>query len=115
MTDQQTPTTDSIDITGLDVAEVILALHNNTSPLGLGFLHARDDVTIEDVREFLRNGSEAPGQWGPMRVDYMFGRPIKVNVPETGVIDLWQYNRDAGAGVGQRVIAELRAEATTDQ
>lgn len=98
-----------IDITGLDPAEVLLALYQGTTELGLGFTQARTDVTVDDAREVLTYGSPDPGLSAPMRVDYMFGRPIKVSFGESGVIDLRLYDRDAGDGAGRRAIESLRA------
>ena len=99
----------SVDIAGLDIAEVLLALYENTAVLGMGILQARDGVTLDDARDVLQNGSPDPGFSKPLDVDYMFGRPIKVRFDESGVINLEWYNRDAGDGVGQRVVAELFA------
>ena len=39
---------EKIDISGLDKADVLAALYNNSRPLGLGFLHATpEDMTHE--------------------------------------------------------------------
>lgn len=99
-----------IDITGLDPAEVLLALYHGTTELGMGALQARSNVTVDDARELLRFGSKDPGFSAPMRVDYMFGRPIKVNFSESGIIDVRLYDRDAGEGTGRRVIESLKAK-----
>lgn len=79
---------------------LIAALHNRSQPQGMGFLHARGDLTREDAAKLL---SEHRGAvWS---FDYFCGRPIKVVVRtddargafiDEGSVRL--YERDAGDG-----------------
>jgi hypothetical protein len=95
------PVIDMIDIGGLDKAEVLAALHNNTRAVGLGRLHDRGDVTADDVRPQFEDRSR-------LYFDYVFGRPIKVDLSGDS-FDPVLYDRDAGPGSARRAIDELRA------
>lgn len=87
-----------IDIKGLDKAAVLMALHNGTQPLGMGFLHNVGRMTIEQAREDIaRQG---------MKWDYCHGRPLKVNISGDS-FDERLYDRDAGPGAAQRAIDGL--------
>lgn len=44
-----------VDIKGLNKAEVLAALYNNSKPLGLGFLHFdAKDMTVAEAEELLK-------------------------------------------------------------
>ena len=88
-----------IDIKGLDKAKVLVALHRGTRPLGLGVLSDRE------VTEAEADAVRAIGDDG--YVDYFAGRPIKVDF-RGDEIDPRMYDRDAGSGAAERVIASLR-------
>jgi hypothetical protein len=83
-------------------ARLLAALHNGTQPLGLGRLHARGDLTVEEAEQLLQERKEF---W----VDYLFGRPIKVRASADGRIhenSRWLYDRDAGEGAFDRALAQ---------
>lgn len=86
-----------VGIKGLDKAEVLKALHDGTRVLGMGFLQARANATLDDFR-----------QLGDGYADYVFGRPIKCNI-DGDDFDPRLYDRDAGAGRAAEVIASLKA------
>lgn len=90
-----------VDISGLDKAAVLKTLHDNTRPLGLGRLHARN-VTIEDARADIAD-------FGKRRLsfEYYNGRPLKVDISGDSFNELF-YDRDAGPGAAQRAIDSLR-------
>lgn len=100
--------TNEIDITGLDEAEVIAALHNGTQPLGMGMLHNIGRISVERVREEIK---DAPRINGCLSFDYYHGRPLKVRVGEGKLHNAWLYDRDAGEGAAADIIAELRSRA----
>jgi hypothetical protein len=90
----------AVSIEGLDKAAVLAALHNGTKALGLGRL--RDlgrDMSVAEANGFIaRHG---------LRFDYLAGRPLKVDL-EGDEFDPGLYDRDAGDGQAERVIAALR-------
>lgn len=104
---------DEIDISDLDEAEVIAALHNGTRALGMGMLHDIGRITAEQVRADLDKEGEFGGGFlvnGMRRFDYFHGRPLKPSIGNGKINSLALYDRDAGQGAGERVLANLRAE-----
>ena len=88
-----------IDITGIDKAELLVALYHGTHPLGMGVLHDNPEFGIDDAKAAL--ASEPSG-----RLDYVSGRPIKVNISGNS-FDPALYDRDAGEGAAQRIVDML--------
>lgn len=95
----------TIDISGLDEFAVIAALHNGTSPLGLGALHDVGQMTADQVRTELEN---VPRRDGKLRFDYYHGRPLKVSVGNGTIDHVRLYDRDAGAGACAAIVSGLR-------
>lgn len=94
-----------IDITGIDRAELLTALHNGTKSIGLGVLHDRGDITVEQVQSDIDDNN------GSFNFDYYRGRPIKVFVrrSEPNIlcrIDL--YDRDSAPGRCKAIVESLR-------
>ena len=75
-------------------AQVLAALVNSTSPVGWGRSDpmANKTMTQGDAEEFLQGKRPY--------VDYVWGRPIKVNLSSLPSLDLRLYDRDAGVDVG---------------
>lgn len=94
---------DEINIEGLDRAEILAALYNNSQQLGMGFLHSRGrtGMTKDEAAELLKTESY---------FDYLHGRVMKISLKE-GATTLrpFAYDRDNGQGSAARVIAKLRA------
>lgn len=105
-----------VDVTGLDLAGVVLALYHGTTELGMGRFQAVASFTLDDAREVVRAiGSDAPPWGARWYIDYLHGRPLKVRFgdeADSGQLDVAMYDRDAGAGQGKRVIEALRAKAS---
>jgi len=114
--------TETVDISGLDKADVLCALVNNGRVLGLGALQdIGRDITRKDAEELLDLGADHERMFpsakksfdrdkeeGRIYFDYVFGKPIKTDIgPDQ--IDPWGYDRDNGRGACARVIAKLRA------
>lgn len=105
----------SVDIAGLDKAELLAALHNATRPLGLGTITAlRRDMTHEEAAAIIQDrlgGGDLGGRRGPFDFDYVAGRPVKCDIggPRISAFHVARYDRDAGAGTMARVVGELRA------
>lgn len=97
---------------GLTEAEVILALHNGTRPLGMGHVHNKPGFSLEDAQAYVDHAKEYPAFGGLLRFDYVCGRPLKVALdPQTKELhraDL--YDRDAGPDACALVIGRALAE-----
>jgi len=104
-----------ISYEGIDEAVLIHALYQHAYKPGLGSIMtpaAMLDVmgsikglSVEDVRaEFCTRGPV-------IGIDYYRGRPLKVSIDiETKEFDSRLFDRDAVAGVAQRVVDYLRAQ-----
>lgn len=89
-----------VDIKGLNKAEVLAALYNNSKPLGLGFMHFDPmDMTVAEAEEILNQTTY---------FDYLKGRVMKVDLSSDDSFEEWLYDRDNGKGAAQRVIDSLR-------
>ena len=87
-----------IDISGLDKAEVLVALYNNSHKQGLGFLQPDVELTVEKARELLSKITY---------FDYLYGKVMKVDLSNDSFNE-WLYDRDNGEGKAKRVVEELR-------
>lgn len=91
-----------VDIKGLNKAEVLSALYNNSKPQGLGFLNFdAKNMTVAEAEEILKQTTD---------FDYLKGRVMKVNLSSDDDFEEWLYDRDNGNGAAERAIAELRRE-----
>lgn len=90
-----------MDITGLNKAEVLAALYNNSKAQGMGLLHPGHSklMTTEDAQTYLEKFKY---------FDYLNGRVMKIDL-STDELDLTLYNRDNGKGAGERIINILKA------
>jgi hypothetical protein len=97
-----------ISIKGLDKAAVLVALYNNSKPLGSGFLHYDPlPMTLEEAQDIIKNGSSEDyfGQIQTTKFDYLKGRVMKVDL--SGVeFDEWGYDRDNGTGAALRALKQ---------
>lgn len=93
---------DSIDIKGLDKAEVLAALFNASKQQGMGFLDARGalPMTVNVARGVIQESRE-------LYFDYLFGRVMKVDL-STDELDPGLYDRDNGQGAAERALRSLR-------
>ncbi len=90
-----------INIKGLDKAEVLKALYDNSRLQGMGVLETVSDdvVTVEHCRELLQKETY---------FDYLYGRVMKVDLRSDDGFDEWLYDRDNGAGAAKKAIDSLR-------
>lgn len=90
----------TINISGLDKAEVLAALFNASRQQGMGFMHTegRGLLTVSDARELLKIEKY---------FDYLRGRVMKITIEDDLRVAL--YDRDNGPGAAERAIAPLRA------
>lgn len=89
-----------ISIAGINKAELLAALFNNSKPMGLGFLHASGKpMTTEEADAILKRGVTC--------FDHLQGRVMKVDIGGDEMYgDL--YNRDNGQGAAEAVVSSLR-------
>lgn len=88
-----------LNIAGINKADLLVALYNNSRTQGLGFLSAKPgDMRREEAAELLR---------GTQDFDYLHGRVMKVNLSKDEFDPRW-YDRDLGQGAAQRVVEALR-------
>lgn len=90
-----------VDIKGLDKAEVLVALWNNSCEVGLSFNPSGKPLTVKKARKIIK------GQY--YRFDYCEGRLIKCDL-SGDKFDPWLYDRENGPGAAQRAIDALREE-----
>lgn len=87
-----------VNIQGLDKAQVLQTLHQNSKAQGMSILHERK-VTLQDCQEVISDGQ--------LYFDYFAGRVLKVDL-SGDEFDPWGYDRDNGAGAAEAAIAGLR-------
>lgn len=90
----------SINIEGLDKAEVLAALYNASMQQGLGFLQPRGaaGMTKEEAAKELKINTY---------FDYLHGRVMKVDLSKDEFF-CGAYDRDNGQGAAEAAIAPLR-------
>lgn len=89
-----------VDIKGLNKAEVLVALYNDSKPQGLGFLHFdAKDMTVAEAEEILKQTTY---------FDYLKGRVMKVDLSSDDCFEEWLYDRDNGNGAAEKEISGLR-------
>ena len=85
-----------MDISGLNKAEVLLALYKGSRQQGMSFLgYPGREPTVEDCNAQL----ETCGTY----VDYFFGRVIKCELGNK-LLDFGLYDRDCGQGAGENAV-----------
>lgn len=89
-----------INIKGLDRAEVLKELYNNSKVQGLGFLQATGrDMTTNEAEKLLEQQTY---------FDYLHGKVMKIDLSSSEEFEEWLYDRDNGEGSARRVIERLR-------
>ena len=95
----------TINLIGLDKAEVLAALYNASRPLGTGFLHYDSKpMTKEEAAMFLEKTTY---------FDYLKGRVMKIDLSGDELAP-GLYDRDNGEGAAWRVIETLRRTGETN-
>lgn len=106
---------EEINIVGIDKAELLAALYNNSRPMGMGFLQARDGImTKEEAQKAIEVGDDSSRMFGKreelgtrhLYFDYLFGRPLKIDI-SGDTVRPWGYDRDNGQGAVARIVAKL--------
>ena len=104
-----------IDVTGIDPWRLLAALHNHTAPVGMGWLHAKEqDITPNEAQVETCATTIRLGQDPPFYPDYLFGRPIKAFLIKEhdktylNRIDLYDRDCPSGVGTAKRIVQNLR-------
>lgn len=85
-----------VDVSALDLAEVLMKLFNAAKSPGLARLHYRaEPMTIEQARACLAGGRR--------EFDYLEGRVLKLDL-RSPQVDVWGYDRDNGEGAMARIL-----------
>ena len=110
---------ETIDVSGIPRAELLVELYNQASPLGLGFLQARAEAMNIGQAQALIDGNEVESDYGglhpnqdrhpdkPVSFDYLYGRPLKITL-NGNELNPWAYDRDQGQGAAQRAVDAVR-------
>ena len=90
-----------VSIKGMDKADVLAALYNNTHPQGMGFLHYKPaPMTRDEADEILKAGAS---------FDYLHGRVMKVDL-SADEFDPRLYDRDNFPGAAQKAVDSIQAK-----
>jgi hypothetical protein len=97
-----------ISFEGIDPAVLVHALYRGTRALGLGHLHDRAGLTVDDVRRDLDAMEKHKGQ---LYIDYFHGRPLKLKPLDLENKRFFYrlYDRDAGRGAAREIVEHLLA------
>ena len=100
----------TINIAGLDKAEVLAALYNAAKAQGMGLLHyTPEPMTIEQARELLGSRPDLAPHASPRQrtyFDYVKGRVMKVEL-SGDELNTRLYDRDNGDGAAERALKPL--------
>lgn len=106
----------SIDITGLDPAEVLAALYNRAKAQGMGWMDFKpQDMTVEEARTIIAEKGECDPNASDhrkahhLRFDYLQGRVIKCSISQNPMTTSL-YDRDNGIGAAAAALAPLLAK-----
>ncbi len=92
-----------INIKGLNKADVLKELYNNSKVQGLGFLQATGkDMTTEEAELLLKETTD---------FDYLHGKVMKIDLSSDDEFEEWLYDRDNGIGAAAMAIERLRKES----
>ena len=98
---------DTINIEGLDKAEVLAVLYNASKQQGMGLMCKRGSLSMTK-EEAAQEIAEAQQPNGSAYFDYLHGRVMKVRIAGEQ-LDPRLYDRDNGQGAAERAINTLRA------
>lgn len=94
-----------IQIGNLSKASILASLYNASSPIGVGFVGAiNGPVTMDDVsaRDYINQ------RGGNLKFDYVYGRPIKVDLTGDSFDPRLYDRRNGGVGIARRIVERLR-------
>jgi hypothetical protein len=92
---------------GLEKAEVLRALWNDSKPIGLGIINPQvkaGDMTLAQARDIIRESKV-------LFFDYGNGKCVQVDLTHPEGFDETVYDRTLSAGAAHRAIEELKVTA----
>lgn len=97
-----------VNIKGLDKAQVLLVLWNNSRMQGRSSSGYKGELTLRRAKELIEQHRHT-GMKGEERIyfNYLNGKVIKIDLAPD-VIDTRLYDRDNGEGAGENAIEKLR-------
>lgn len=97
----------TINIAGLDKAEVLMALYHRGQVQGLGTLEASSSVmSLETAKEFVEEATTNARHGEVIYFDYVLGRVIKTEIGHDE-LNPRLYDRDNGQGAAAAALAHL--------
>ena len=94
---------DVIDISNKDINEVIAALYNQSTPIGMGFAQYEPFEMTKELAAYLLENIADRDEHGNIFLSYVKGRPMKLRI-EGNLIYVSKYNYENEFGLAQRVI-----------
>ena len=99
----------TVDVSDLNIHELIKALWRNRQPAAFfntfdamrGGAKPPPEPTNQEIDNALQN---------PYGIDYLNGRGIKVDFKNRHAVNSRLYNRDAGEGEFERIVASMRSK-----
>jgi len=91
-----------VNINGINKAELLAKLYNNSKPLGMEIVHyALENMTISEAEELLESQTY---------FDYLRGRVMKIEL-KNDELSTFLYNRDNGYDACERIVESLKKES----
>ena len=108
--EKESAMTELVDITGLSKAAVLAAMFNASRPQGMGFISSLSGPESLDIEAAEKEIAKTL-DFVYLDFDYVFGRPLKLNLTEDS-FDPRGFDRDnGGSGSAQKIVDRLRASA----
>lgn len=99
--------TDVIDISDKDRAEVLAALYNASTPIGMGFAQYNPMSWTKEIAEIYFEQYGEPDVNGAISFDWIMGRPVHCTFVDN-LVYVKAYNFDNEFGLAQRAIATCK-------
>ena len=93
-----------IDISNKDRNEVLAALYNASTPIGMGFMQYNPMSWTKEIAEMYFDKFGNPNSHGEIVFDYIMGRPVKC-IFKNNRVYVGAYNADNEPGLAQRAIS----------
>lgn len=97
---------DVIDISKKDKYEVLAALYNASTPVGMGFMHYDPTPWDKDIAKLYFDEYGKPDEDGVSHFKWILGRPVNCHFYD-GKVCVEGYNQDNEEGLGQRAISTV--------
>ena len=94
-----------VSIGELSKASVLAALYNASAPVGVGFVEA---ITGPAVMDTASAQNYIDQRKGSLKFDYVYGRPIKVDLTGDSFDPRLYDRRNGGVGIARRIVEKLR-------